>query len=260
MKNSRHHDLDSDVSGDGMQRLTRFALRHVPSLVICLLSFGGLCFAQEPPEAAAAQAGGRGSVFAPSGWLELIVPVQKRIDVKPYGFYIGNLKTPVEQLDVSIRATKFLTITPSYMHYSVPASGLNEVPSQPARFTRSYEEHQFRIDGEFTFSIRKFEISERNMYVRRFRPSPADDMNRYRNRFKVAYPITVNDHVWKPFASYEPYYEWRNGGWNRHRAWGGVTVPLKEGRVWFQPSYMWESSQGSRNVNYLLLGLIIKTK
>jgi hypothetical protein len=195
-----------------------------------------------------------------SGWLELIVPVQKRIDIKPYGFYIGNLKAPVAQLDVSIRATKFLTITPSYMDYSGPASGLDELPPQPARFNRSYEERQFRIDGEFTFSIRKFEISERNMYVRRFRPAPADDINRCRNRLKVAYPLTVKDHVWKPFASYEPYYEWRNGGWNRHRAWGGVTVALKEGRVWFQPSYMWESSQGARNVNYLLFGLIIKAK
>jgi hypothetical protein len=109
VKNARHHDLDGDVGGD------------VPSLVICLLSFGGFCFAQEPPEAAAPGAGGRGSAFAPSGWLELIV-------------------------DVSIRATKFLTITASYMDYSVPASGLNELPSQPARFTRSYEERQFRID------------------------------------------------------------------------------------------------------------------
>src|SRR2546429_6268319 len=34
---------------------------------------------------------------------------------------------------------------------------------------------------------------------------------------KVAYPLTVKDRVWKPFASYEPYYEWRNGGWNRDR-------------------------------------------
>jgi hypothetical protein len=46
-----------------MQRLTRFALRHVPSLVICLLSLAGLCFAQEPPEAAAAQAGGRAARY-----------------------------------------------------------------------------------------------------------------------------------------------------------------------------------------------------
>jgi hypothetical protein len=151
VKNARHYDLDGDVGGDDMKRLTRFALLHVPSLVICLLSFGGLCFAQEPPEAAPG-AGGRGSVFAPSGWMELIIPVQKRIDVKPYGFYIGNLKAPVGQLDVSIRATKFLTITPSYMDYSVPASGLNELPSQPAQFTRSYEERQFRIDGEFMFA------------------------------------------------------------------------------------------------------------
>jgi hypothetical protein len=28
----------------------------------------------------------------------------------------------------------------------------------------------------------------------------------------------------------------------------------------FQPSYMWETSQGNRNVNYVLFGLIVNTK
>ena len=113
---------------------------------------------------------GRGSVFAPSAWLVLITPVQKRIALKLYGFYIGELDVPVAQVDVPIRTTKFLTITPSYMYYSVPASGLNKLAPQPAGFTDSYEEHQFRIDGTVAFSVRKFEISVRNMYVRRFRP------------------------------------------------------------------------------------------
>ena len=43
------------------------------------------------------------------------------------------------------------------------------------------------------------------MYVRRFRPT--DDINRYRQRIGIAHPLTVNGHIWKPFASYEAFYE-----------------------------------------------------
>ena len=109
---------------------------------------------------------GRGSLFAPSAWVVLSAPVQKQIDLKLSGFYIGDLDIPVAQVDVPIRLAKFLTVTPSYMGYSVPASGLNKLPPQPGRFTDSYEEHQFRVDGTVAFAVRKFEISARNMYVR----------------------------------------------------------------------------------------------
>ena len=47
MNNARHRDLDGDVDGDDMKKLTKFALRHVLSLVICLLSLCALSFAQE---------------------------------------------------------------------------------------------------------------------------------------------------------------------------------------------------------------------
>jgi hypothetical protein len=93
-----------------MQRLTKFALRHVPSLVICLLSFGGLCFAQEVDVPSGR---GSGSVVAPTGWAELIATVQKRVDLKLYGFYIGELEAPSAQVDVTVRATKSLTIIPA---------------------------------------------------------------------------------------------------------------------------------------------------
>jgi hypothetical protein len=105
------------------------------------------------------------------------------------------------------------------------------------------------------FPIRNFEISVRNMYVRRFRPAPAEDMNRFRTRIGVAHLLTVGNRTMKPFAAYEPYYEHDNGGWNRHRIWTGVTVPLQK-HVSIQPSYMWESSEGARSVNYVLFGLI----
>ena len=127
-----------------MHKLTRFALRHVTSLVVCLLSFGGLCVAQEVD---VPNGRGSGSVVAPSGWVELIAPVQHRVDLKLYGFYIGEVNAPSAQFDATFRATKFLSITPSYLYYSVPASGLNELANHSRGFTRSFEEHQFRIDG-----------------------------------------------------------------------------------------------------------------
>ena len=226
------------------------------------MSLGAPCAAQEvdvPTAPTLPDAGdGRGGLFAPSAWLTLITPVHKQIDLKLSGFYIGDLEVPVAQVDVPIRATKFLTITPSYMYSSMPASALNELPPRPGHFTDSYEEHQFRIDGTVAFSIHKFEISARNMYARRFRPAPAEDMNRYRGRIGIAHPLAIHGHIWKPFASYESFYD-RIGGWNRDRVWTGVTLPLKR-QVAIQPSYMWERSDGTRDVHYVLFGLIVNTR
>jgi hypothetical protein len=238
-----------------MAGFTRFALRVVPGfLVIYLVSLGGLCMAQELD---VPNGRGSGSVTAPTGWVELIAPVQERVDLKLYGFYIGDAKAPAAQLDVPIRATKFLTITPSYLYYSIPASGLDELANRSPGFTHSFEEHQFRIDGTVNFSIHKFEISDRNMYVRRFLTT--DDLNRYRNRIAVAHLLHFKEHMWKPFASYEAYYERRNGGWNKNRVWAGVTLPIEK-HVSFQPSYMWESTRGIKDINYLMFGLIFTTK
>jgi hypothetical protein len=144
------------------------------------------------------------------------------------------------------------------MYYSAPANGLNKLPPEPGNFTDSYDEHQFRIDATVAFAVRKLEISARNMYVRRFRPAPADDMNRYRGRVALAYPIAVRGGIWKPFASYEAFYE-PHVGRNRDRIWSGVTLPLHK-RVFVQPSFMWERSDGNRDVHYVLLGLIVNTR
>ena len=247
-----------------MRGLTTFLRYLVPSaLFVCLISLSSPCAAQDSVDAPTLPDGpdvaeGRDSLFAPSAWLVVNAPVQKAIDLKLYGFYIGGFRTPVAQVDVPIRATSFLTITPSYMGYSVPASGLNRLPPQSGSFTDSYEEHQFRVDGTVAFAVRKLEISGRNMYVRRFRPTPVDDMNRYRGRISIAHPVAVQGRIWKPFASYEAFYE-PQGGWNRDRIWSGVTLPVTKG-VFVQPSYMWESSTGNRDVHYVLLGLIVNTR
>jgi hypothetical protein len=231
-------------------------------LVIFVIFLGGQCLAQEVDVPGGR---GNGSVVAPSGFIELITPVQKRVDLKLYGFYIGELEAPSAQVDATFRATKFLSITPSYLYYSVPASGVNELANRSPGFTRHIEEQQFRIDGTLAFSIHKFEISDRNMYVRRFLPTfvdarrslPAKEINRYRNQIAVAHPLAVMGHVWKPFASYEAFYD-QGSGWTKNRVRTGVTVPLVKA-VSFQPSYLWEGTNGTKDLHYLMFGLIYRT-
>jgi hypothetical protein len=243
-----------------MRGLTTFARYLVRSaLVVGVISVAAPCIAQEvdPPTLPVAR-DGRDALLAPSAWAAVSTPVRKQIGLRFTGFYIGALDTPVAQLDLPIRIAKVLTVTPSYMGYSVPANGLNKLPPNPGSFTDSYNEHQFRVDGTVAFAARRFEISARNMYVRRFRPAPAGDMNRYRGRVSVAYPIAVGGRILKPFASYEAFYE-PQVGWNRDRIWSGVTLPVHK-RVFLQPSYLWERSDGNRDINYVLFGLIVNTR
>ena len=245
-----------------MRMFKSFARYLAPGvLVACVVSLGVPCAAQEVD---VPNGRGSGSVTAPTGWVELIAPVQQRVDLKLYGFYIGELKAPSAQVDATIRVTKFLSITPSYLYYSIPANGLNELANISRGFTRNLEEHQFRIDGTVVFSFHKFEISERNMYVRRFLPTyvyagrslPAKESNRYRTRIGVAYPLAVKGHIWKPFASYEAFYD-QGSGWTKNRVWAGVTVPLAR-HVSFQPAYMWEGTKGIEDLHYLMFGLIFR--
>jgi hypothetical protein len=268
---SWHRRLYGDVRGDGMQGFTRWALYLGPSLlVICVLLLGGLCVAQdEDIETPAAPAAPDlrflpGSVFAPGVFLGLIAPVQDRIDLNLYGFFyftstdFGEVKVPVVMVDVPIRTTKFLTITPSYLYYQIRLpSELIKASGLPEGVPDTFEEHQFRIDGTLKFSIHKFEISDRNMYVRRFRPT--DDINRYRNRIAITHPWRVKGRIWRPFANYEAFYEWRNGGWNKNRVGVGVTLPLRKG-VLFQPSYLWENNKVGPDITYLQFGVIFSTK
>jgi Protein of unknown function (DUF2490) len=247
-----------------MQRLVRVMRRVVTSvLVIWLVSLAAPCAAQEldaPAAPAAPDAGdGSGPVFVPGGFLGLVTPVRHRIALNLYGFYYGEVAVPVAQVDVPVRIAKFLTVTPSYLYYEVPPSGLSKASAYPARFADTFEENQFRVDGTLKFSIHALEISDRNMYVRRFRPT--DEINRYRHRIAIAHPVAVNGRIWKPFVSYEAFYERTNGGWNRDRFMAGTTLPLLK-RVSFQPAYIRDNYRvrGLRDVNYLQFGLIVSAK
>ena len=97
------------------------------------------------------------------------------------------------------------------------------------------------------------------MYVRRFRPDGAADVNRYRGRIAIAHPVAVGGRTVKPFASYEAYYE-RQAPAGTGIGSGPASRCRSNRRVLIQPSYMWESSSGSRDVHYLLFGLIVNTR
>ena len=228
-------------------------------LALALLSVGAPCAAQavEPP--ALAEPGGRGSLFVPGGFLGVVAPVHDRVSVNAYGFFYGEVDVPVAQVDVPMRATRFLTITPSYLYYEVPPSGLDTASERPVEFPDTFAENQLRLDATVKFSIRTFEVSSRSMFVRRFRPT--DDINRYRQRIGIARPLPVYGHIWKPFVTYEAFYERSNSGWNRDRVIAGVTLPVVK-QVSFQPSYIWEHNRvpGLRDFNYLQFGLIVSTK
>ena len=234
----------------------------IMSVLVAVVSLAAPCAAQEVD---VPNGRGSGSVVAPTGWVELITPVNRRVDLKLYGFYIGEAKAPSTQVDATIRVTGFLSITPSYLYYSVPTDGLNELANVSRGFTNRYEEQQFRIDGTVGFSVHKFEISERNMYVRRFLPTyvyagqslPEKEINRYRNQIAVSHPLTIKRHTMKPFASYEVFYD-EGSGWSKNRVWTGVTVPVAK-HVSFQPSYMWEGTNGIKDLNYVMFGLIFRT-
>ena len=64
-----------------MRGLTTFARYVSPSvLVACVVSLGWPCTAQEVDVPNNGR--GSGSVTAPTGWVELIAPVQQRVDLK----------------------------------------------------------------------------------------------------------------------------------------------------------------------------------
>jgi hypothetical protein len=214
-----------------MRRLAILARYLLPgALAACVMSMAAPCAAQElETPAAPAAVDGSGSLFVPGGFLGVTAPIRPRVALSAYGFYYGDVDVPTAQVDLSVRATKFLTVTPSYLYYEIPPSGLNKSVGLPARFTDTFEENQFRIDGTVKFSIGGFEIADRNMYVRRFRPT--DEVNRYRHRIGIAHPFAVNGHVWKAFANHEAFYEWGNGGWNRNRLSAGRDAATPEARV-----------------------------
>jgi hypothetical protein len=200
----------------GMKSFATLARHLVRSaLIVCAISLAAPGAAQDPevdvPETPP-PGEERGTLFVPGVWLGVMTPLRDRVSLNVYGFYYGEVDVPVAQVDLVFRPWKFLSITPSYLYYEVPPSGLSKAATRPASFSDTFEEDQFRIDATLYFSLRQLEIHGRTMYVRRFRPT--DELDRYRYRIGIAHPFSVKGDTWKPFSTFERFYESGTGGWN----------------------------------------------
>ncbi len=94
------------------------------------------------------------------------------------------------------------------------------VPRYRYRAERTFDgasstENRLSVDGVVNFKIRKFAITDNNLFEFRFRRS--GNSQRYRNRLKVSHPVTISETKIDLFASDEVYYEWEERAWTRNR-------------------------------------------
>jgi hypothetical protein len=255
--------------GGGVMRTTPNALRRVPQLLMTvLLPLGAPCVAQDvehptppPTPVVPTTPVARSSLFTPAFYLEVILPTTP-VGLRFYSFFVTELKTPVELLEIPVQVASYLTVTGSYQYLRVPKSEVGDMTTVPVEFGQPYAENQLRLEATLKFVIGHLEIGERNMFVRRFRPAwVGPPVNRYRNRLMLTQLVRVHGRVWKPFASYEGSYDSRHFGWIRYRLWSGVTVPM-ETRVSFQPSFVRDDNRapGIRDVDYFMFALITRVR
>jgi hypothetical protein len=216
-----------------------------------LLSLVSLAVAQE------VEGNGKssGAIFSPADYIQLITPVTTRVTVSTYGFYLGNLHTSIALIEAPITLQRHFAVTPGYLFVNVPPSGLSLLTNQTAN--QSYHENQFRFAGTVLTSWHGFTFSDRNMYVRRF--TPTSEINRYRNKFYVAHPLSFGSYKVNPFVFEEVYHDFVPGKWPR-RNWvvAALEMPINR-HLTFQPSYIRQDDQLLRSVNFLGLALIIRT-
>ncbi len=195
------------------------------------------------------------ALFSNTNYVELSTPITSRVGVNTYGFYLGNIRASIELLEVPVSVQKHFTITPAYLFINVPPNGLSQLIGLPASST--YREHQFQLAGTFLTTWHGFNISDRNMYASRFTPFGA--VNRYRNRIYVSHPVSFGSYKVTPFVFEEIYHDWAPPKWlRRNWAAAGVNAPINQ-YLSVQASYIRHDDSLLRSVNFLSLGLIIRT-
>jgi Protein of unknown function (DUF2490) len=195
------------------------------------------------------------AIFSNADYLELSTPLTNRVGINTYGFYLGNVRVGIALIEVPVSVQKHFTVTPSYLFVNVPPSGFTLLTGQS--LASSYQESQFRLAGTLFTTFHHFTLSERNMYVRRF--TPTGDVNRYRNKIYISHPLALGSYKVSPFIFDEVYHDFLPQKWLR-RNWivGGVDMPINR-YLTFQPSYIRQDDLFLRSINFLGVGLIIKT-
>lgn len=120
---------------------------------------------------------------------------------------------------------------------------------------RNYET---RLNFGFNLSktLKKFNIRDRNMYERRFRNS-RNDLNLYRNRLNISYPLFhKGKEIFAPFISEEAYLDLQTGKWVQNEFYVGISRKITP-KITFDVSYI-RNDSSPINVNGLSTALRIK--
>ena len=148
--------------------------------------------------------------------VQIFAPVTKKVDFVLYGtLRVGrNITHPVDErigAGFAIKVNKYLTVTPFYFHSTI----------QPFRSVHAYE-NRLNLNSTVRFPLKKFTLSDRNVFERRLR-HPGVDATRYRNRLQVDYPTQVEGFKFNVFVSNEVFYDWSFNAWVRNRFAAGVS-------------------------------------
>jgi hypothetical protein len=172
------------------------------------------------------------------GEIEVSVPLFKGL----FAVFGGDLR--VGRFD----KTRFARGEAGFLYKQKINDFLTVVPRYRYRAERQFDgesstENRFSIDGVVNFKIRKFEITDNNLFEFRFRRS--GNSQRYRNRLKISHPITVGETKIDLFASDEVYYEWKERAWTRNRFKVGFSKNLSD-RAGYEIYYMRQTDGFSR--------------
>src|SRR5215210_6211364 len=116
--------------------------------------------------------------------IQLTIPLNKQFDFILTGtLRIGrNITHPVDErigISFSYKPNKYFSIAPGYTH----------IRMQPTA-TQHNAEERLSVAATITLPGKRFTLSDRNTFERRFR-RPQIDATRYRNRLQLEYPFKV---------------------------------------------------------------------
>jgi len=150
----------------------------------------------------------------------LAVPILKTVDFVLLGTVRNgrDITRPVDErvgVGFSFKVGKYLTVVPNYLHIEMqPFAG------------RKVLEERLSVATTAKIPVRRFNVSDRNLFERRFRPLV--DATRYRNRLQVDHPIGPTKHHISLFIADEVFYDWFFNAWVRNRfTVGGTKVVNK---------------------------------
>ena len=142
--------------------------------------------------------------------VQIAVPINKLFDFNILGtLRLGrDISRPVDErigVGFTLRAGKYVTVSPNYLNINM----------QPVQ-NRQVWENRLTFPVTLRFAVKKFRLSDRNQFERRFRNSGVNS-TRYRNRFLVEYPIGDSKRGLTFLIGDEVFYDWSVDRWVRNR-------------------------------------------